>query len=72
MNRPNPKKLQEQCDEYNAKHPIGSTVRYHTVIGEQAATTYQTRTAAQVLSGHTAVVWLENFSGCVSLDALTG
>jgi len=32
---------------------------------------FKTRCHAEVLSGHTAVVWLEGKSGCVSLESLT-
>lgn len=32
---------------------------------------FKTRTRASVLSGHTAVVWLEGKSGCVTLESLT-
>lgn len=28
----------------------------------------QTRTKAQLLGGHTAVVWLDDVRGCVALD----
>ena len=32
---------------------------------------FKTRCRAEVLSGHTPVVWLEGKSGCVSLESLT-
>jgi hypothetical protein len=32
---------------------------------------FKTRCRAEVLSGHTAVVWLEGKSGCVTLESLT-
>ncbi|MDP1611680.1 MAG: hypothetical protein Q8M11_11530, partial [Sulfuritalea sp.] len=31
----------------------------------------KTRSDAQVLSGHSAVIWLENVSGCYLLDRVT-
>lgn len=32
---------------------------------------FKTRFRAEVLSGHTAVVWLEGKAGCVTLESLT-
>lgn len=63
------KTLERECSEWNAKHPVGTKVKYHHVIDEAAHTVHATRTKAQVLSGHTAVVWLEGVSGCVCLEA---
>jgi hypothetical protein len=64
-------KLQRQCDDWNANHPIGSVVCYHSIIGEAPYKLYSTCTPAQVLEGHTAVVWLHRKTGCVCLDALS-
>jgi len=61
--------LEKRCAQWNAKHPIGTEVEYHPVIGAPAFRLRKTRTQAQVLSGHTAVVWLEGESGCVALEA---
>lgn len=69
MKRPDVKKLQAICDKWNAVNPVGTTVEYHPVIDEPAHRIRTTRTAAQALSGHTAVVWLNGESGCVCLEA---
>ena len=69
MKNPNPAKLAARCEEWNAAHPVGTQVMYHPVIGAPAFRVRKTRSAAQVLSGHTAVVWLEDEAGCVALDA---
>jgi len=61
--------LQEQCDQWNKHHPVGTLVEYHPIIDEPEHRLRRTRTAAQVLSGHTAVVWLEDEWGCVCLEA---
>jgi hypothetical protein len=61
--------LQAQCDLWNMAYPVGTSVEYHPVIGEPAHRIRKTRTAAQVLSGHTPVVWLDGESGCVALEA---
>jgi len=64
--------LQRQCDRFNARHPVGTEVHYHPIIGgPHGSETYRTSTPAQLLSGHTPVVWLEGKSGCVALSAVT-
>jgi hypothetical protein len=64
--RPNPAKLRAQCDVFNAQTAIGATVRVKKDSGEMVETT--TRSRAEVLSGHSAVIWLEGISGCYLLD----
>ena len=62
-------KLNWLCDTWNRLYPIGTEVKYHPVIGEPAHRLRKTRGEAYVLSGHTAVVFLESESGCVALEA---
>jgi hypothetical protein len=64
--RPDAAALQRQCDAFNARCPIGTEVALRMDCGDIVHTT--TRTAAQVLSGHSAVIWLDKISGCYSLD----
>lgn len=66
---PNPKKLQEQCDRFNALCPVGHPVIVRLDNGQRKETT--TRSEAQVLSGHSAVIWLEGVTGCYLLDRVT-
>jgi hypothetical protein len=61
--------LQRRCDQWNDAHPVGVTVEFHPIIGEPEHRLRTTRTPARVLSGHTAVVWLDGENGCVALDA---
>ncbi|SAI59030.1 Uncharacterised protein [Bordetella ansorpii] len=61
--RPNP---QAQVDRWNAQVNVGDSVEYAEVIGDPVRT-FKTKTPAEVLSGHTAVVWLEGKSGCVAI-----
>jgi hypothetical protein len=61
--------MEKRCAQWNARHPVGAQVEYHSVIGEAEFKVFRTRTPAQVLSGLTAVVWLEGKSGCVCLEA---
>jgi hypothetical protein len=44
----------------------GDAVAYRDDFGKAIIT--RTRSPASVLSGHTAVVWIEGKSGCVMLD----
>lgn len=48
------------------KHPVGTKVRYRRDDGSFEETT--TRSAPWVLSGRTAVIWLEGRAACVSLE----
>lgn len=64
------RQLDAQASKWNEKHPIGTKVNFHPLIGRPESRPGVTRSAATVLSGHTAVVWLEGEAGCVALDAL--
>lgn len=65
MRRINP---QKECDKFNARVNVGDIVEFSDVIGYSVPVAYCTRTEASVLSGHTAVVWLEGKSGCVCVS----
>ncbi len=67
MRKPNTKKMQAECGAFNAKNPIGSDV-FVKLDGVDEPFRTRTRSDAQILSGHTAVIWLENVSGCYLLD----
>lgn len=54
---------------WNAEVSVGAPVYYRKDDNSIVAT--HTRTEAQMLSGHTAVVWLENVRGCVALDRVS-
>lgn len=54
---------------FNAEILIGSPVSYRDDAGNVIET--HTRSKASLLSGHTAVVWLENVRGCVAVDRVT-
>lgn len=58
--------LQHQCDEFNSSYPVGQRVTVLKDSGERVLT--NTRSIAQVLSGHSAVIWLEGITGCYLLD----
>ena len=64
------KVMQSLCDIFNEKHPIGSSVTVVRDLGEKIKTTV--KYPAQILSGHTAVVWLNDISGCYLLNRVIG
>ena len=66
-----PKQLEAQCADWNRQYPVGTTVEYFARMNplEESRGLYTTRSEATVLGGHTAVIWLDNKSGCVALDA---
>ena len=65
--RPSLKKLQSQCDKFNANVAVGDAVTVK-LDGVDELFVTKTRSPAQVLSSHSAVIWLENVSGCYLLD----
>lgn len=62
----NTKREQAKCDAWNSAHQVGVAVKLTKDNGDVIDT--KTRSVAQVLSGHTAVIWLEGISGCYCLD----
>lgn len=70
MKRPSQAKLESICRKWNEQHPIGTEVRYHSVIGEPEHIVTKTRCHSFVLSGHTPAIFVENISGCVCLEAV--
>jgi hypothetical protein len=65
MNPPENKQARSQVDAWNARHQVGAAVTY--VKNDNSVVHTVTRSKAEVLSGHTAVIWLENVRGCVLL-----
>jgi len=60
---------QQTVDAFNAAHPVGTVVRYWCGVREGAPSGVgPTRSLAYVLSGHTAVVFIEGTSGCIALS----
>ena len=70
MRKPNIKKMQAECDAFNAKHAVGSDV-FVRLDGVDEPFKTKTRSPAQILSGHSSVIWLENVSGCYLLDRVS-
>lgn len=60
-------RLQAECDVFNVNNPLGSKVTVRLDNKDDLFET-TTRSPAQVLSGHSAVIWLESVRGCYLLD----
>lgn len=65
MIKPTKKQLHDAVAEWNEKVPVGAPVCYRKDTGEIIQT--KTRSRAEMLSGHTPVVWLDGVRGCVAL-----
>lgn len=66
MRHKSAKKLQEQCDDFNRRYPVGQRVCVKKDNGEGMETV--TKTQAEVMQGHSAVIWVEGITGCYLLD----
>jgi hypothetical protein len=60
------RRLERQVKEWNRDCPVGTPVTVSRDDGSEFET--KTRSAARVLSGHTAVIWVDGIAGCYSLD----
>lgn len=68
MAKANPNQ-QRMVNDWNAAHPIGTSVEVRLDSGEVRVT--KTRSAAEMLGGHTAVVWLDGIAGGYLLSRVT-
>jgi len=62
--------MQSKVDMFNQKNPVGSPVTVIKDLGERIET--KVKYPAEVLSGHTPVIWLDGISGCYILDRVVG
>lgn len=73
MKRKTTKQLQAACDSFNRDFPVGTPVLYVSVFPSDgdpgtAPVPATVREPATILSGHTAVAWLDGVRGCVAVD----
>lgn len=59
--------VEAEVEAFNLKTPIGTDVRYWPGVREGEGRIGRTRSAAQSLSGHTAVVWVTGHPSCIAL-----
>lgn len=57
----------ERVEAWNLTYPEGQAVRYWTGAREGVGQKGRTRSAASVLEGHTAVVWVTGHDACIAL-----
>ena len=61
-------RLQTQVTKRDAEHPVGTLVRYWRGVREgEPSGVGKVRWPAELLGGHTPVVWIEDCTGCVAL-----
>jgi len=58
--------MQGKVEAFNERNPIGTEVTMVKDLGQKIKT--RVRYPAEVLSGHTPVVWLEGVTGCYLLS----
>lgn len=66
---PSPEQQQQLCDEWNDENPVGTSVKVTLDNGTVHRT--KTKSDAQLMGGHTAVVWLEDIAGAYTLSRVT-
>jgi hypothetical protein len=66
VKRPNLKAECAMVDAWNAANKIGAAVTYRKDNDKAILT--KTSSLAEMLSGHTAVIWLDDIRGCVALS----
>lgn len=59
---------QAKAEDFNKQYPVGQKVRYWKGLRHGDGEVSRTRTEARVLSGHTAVVWVEGYPACIALN----
>ena len=64
--RDSPEVMQGKVDAFNERKPVGTSVTVIGDLGEKFET--KVKRPAEIMSGHSAVVWLEGISGCYMLD----
>jgi len=62
--------IQSKVDAFNLRHPVGSSVTVVKDFGAKIETTV--KYPAEILSGHTPVVWLKGISGAYVLERVIG
>ena len=70
MKKPDIKKLQKACDDFNEKYPVGTEVLLKRDFGPVIKIRVQHE--AYVLSGHSAVAFFEGISGCYAISSVQG
>jgi hypothetical protein len=59
--------LQLACDRFNATYKPGDEITVYTGLIGESPRIARIRCPAEILGGHTPVVWVEGVAGCVAL-----
>ena len=62
------KKEKMAVDRWNSSYSVGQSVKYWPITRRHEAKVGKTKSAASLMGGHTAVVFIEGHSGCVALS----
>lgn len=68
MKRKTPASESRAVEDFNRDNPIGTPVTYWPGVRVGDGVDTKTRSHAQLLSGHTAVVWVEGRGDCQALS----
>lgn len=60
--------MQAQCDAFNAAHAVGDTIRVWSGMIEGDPVAVKIRFPAQILGGHTPIVYVTGGQGCIALS----
>lgn len=71
MKKPNIKKLQKECDDFNEKYPLETHVLLKKDFVDEPVKT-AVKHVAYVLSGHSAVAFFEGISGSYLISCVKG
>ncbi len=58
---------QRAVEIFNERHPVGTPVRFWPGVKVGEGILSKVRAQAEILSGHTPVVWVEGCAGCIAL-----
>jgi hypothetical protein len=71
MAKPNLKKLQKKCDDFNKKYPVGTAVYLKKDFIDDPVKTV-VRQRAYVMHGHSAVAFFDAVTGNYDISCVTG
>ncbi|WP_172373340.1 hypothetical protein [Mesorhizobium sp. NZP2234] len=63
--------MQAACDAFNATHAVGDVIRCWTGPREGAPVLRVIKAPAEILRGHTAVVFVSGGGGCIALSHIS-
>ena len=70
--RMSPAAMQRAVDKFNANYSIGDVILVHPIAGEPETVERTIISPADILSGHTPVVYVSGGGGCWALSHVAG